>query len=214
MNLARLQTYYNEQRTLLDTAIANHDQQSITVYRGRLIRTLNRLLSPKYFSMLSPAEKRFYNTELTTELDNHRAQLNYRLSSEKRNHQRFSISNEVGLKIRRTSNSVNRIFNARTFGERANAVVSTAGNSLSTLFSISKFAIRPAGFVVQRVGGGVAYLTGYAVGIPVNIMTNLFGSLINPDRTWNFKLARSFGGTFKDVTEDAIGIVNESIIRL
>jgi hypothetical protein len=214
MNLDRLRRFYSEQRSLLDNAIANHNQRLITLYRGRLITTLNRLLSIGNYENLSRDEQRFFNSELRIELENHRIQLNYRIEHEKRSNRRFSISTDIGLKIRRTSNSFNQVFTAITGDERIRAGVNTAVNTLSTIFSMSKFVIRPAGFVVQRVGGGVAFLTGYAVGLPVGVVANLFGSIVNPDRRWTFNISRRFGGSFRDFTEDAIGALNDTIIRL
>ena len=213
MNLNALRRLYSEQRNLLDNAIANHNERLITLYRGRLITTLNRLLTGENFRRLNRAEKRYFNSELRIELENHRIQLNYRIEHEKRANQSFSIRNEVGLKIRRASNSFNQVFTARTGNERMRAIGNTATNTLSTIFSMSKFAIRPAGFVVQRVGGGVAFLTGYAVGLPASVVANLFGSIINPDRRWTFNISKRFGGGFKNITEDAIGALNEAIIR-
>lgn len=214
MNIDRIRAIYTNQRTMLNIAIANNDQQNITVYRGRLIRTLSRLLNQVNYPLLTPMEQMSFRTELSNEIMNHRTQLDYRIDHEKRSNNHFSITNEVVLKIRRTANSISRIRNSNTTTERMQATLDTVGNTISTTFSISKYALRPIGFVAQRVGGGAAYLTGYAVGIPASIIGNVFGSVINPDREWTFTISERFGGVLRTTAENIIGRINDVVIRL
>ena len=217
MSIDKLRQQHEEVRNLLDYAIANKDQQSITLYRGRLIRNLTKLLGTTTRSTgnLTPVEEAGYKTELDAEMVMHRNQINYRLRSEKRNRtEKYCISQEIGLKIRRTANSIRKIKHANNGSERVGAIVETAGNTLSTVFSATKFVLRPVGTVVQKVGGGTFYLAGCAVGGILDVGANLFGKVINPDREWSFTIAKKFGGALQTAVEATIGAVNDAVIRL
>lgn len=205
---------YNDDKTQLWFSIKSNDTKMITYYRGRLISDLNKLLSKNYIAQLNPSQIPLFQSELKTEMSNHKNQLNSRIKQGKTDSEKYSISNEVVLKLRKTSTSIKQIKTATTKSEKAQAILNTTGNSLSTLFSVSKFAIRPATTVIKYAGGAAGYVVGYAVGLPINYFGNLFGTIINPDRKWNWEFSKNVGGTFKGFLENTIGTLGDTVIRM
>ena len=210
----KLRIKYEQYKNDLEEAIEVKDSKLITLYRGRLIKTISKMLSSKITEQLEEEDILALKTELQSLIKKHKAQLNSRIDAEKTKNSNFSISKEIGLKIKRTASSVKEIKAATDGKERVGAVLKTTGNGLSTLFSVSKLALKPAGFVVQKAAGAATYLAGYAVALPVNIMTQLLGKIVNPDRPLSLEASKQFGGILKDITEDTIEKINEGIIKL
>lgn len=210
----KLRIKYEQYKNDLEEAIEVKDSKLITLYRGRLIKTISKMLSSKITEQLEEEDILALKTELQSLIKKHKAQLNSRIDAEKTKNSNFSIPKEIGLKIKRTASSVKEIKAATDGKERVGAVLKTTGNGLSTLFSVSKLALKPAGFVVQKAAGAATYLAGYAVALPVNIMTQLLGKIVNPDRPLSLEASKQFGGILKDITEDTIEKINEGIIKL
>ena len=214
MNIERLQQNYINLENQLQLARDQKDERMVTVYRGRLIKTLALMTSENYANNFNDEQLQQLRTELNEQINVHKMQINQRIHTEKLSGSRYSITGEVALKMRKVATSIRQIGLSQTQQERTGAIMATAGNTLSTLFSVSKIALKPTLFVVQKAGGVAGYMAGYAVGIPVNIMGNLFGTIINPDMKWNLKMAQQFGSTFQKITDKTIGSISDAIIRL
>ena len=212
MSIDKLKTKCNNCRDYLNAAIHNNDAKQITVMRGRLIRTICSLLN-RHGDELDPSEVASLRTELDQQMKEHKVQIDKRKSDNKKA-PNYSITEEIGLKIRKTASSARKIVTGKGFKEKGQAVLSTAFGTISTALSVAKIPFKPAVFIVKKAGKAAGALTGYAIGIPLDVARNLFGKVIDPDTEWTWEVSQNISGALGKLTENTIGTIGNAVIRM
>ena len=242
MSLNKLQNDYVTLTNELNSVSIHDDPKKETLYRGRLIRVINAMLQ-KHSDSLTPSQISYFKRELSSQINEHKNQISARILNSKldKTIKKYSISNEVALKMKKTAASFKEIKLATTDVEREKAIKEALHNSLSTAFSMSKYAIKPVTFAVKKAGGAAGKIVGGAVGLGADLAIGTlkttgkvagklvaypFKALITADlnphinieqiirQSYNFDISKMFSGKLGDFAESNLEKLEDSIMRL
>lgn len=171
-----------EQKRYLDAALSINNSQKIIYHRGKYLYALKRAYKLNNHGIV-PAEVSFNNaaTYLVDELKStfaaHNSFIESEISKNKANSsiENRTLSQELGLKIKRLSTRASEVSFASTNGEKEKLVKSAGKSSLSLLGTVAKAPLMVATNVASKVGP----LAVTIVFLPFKLLSTLFRSSLN-----------------------------------
>ena len=200
-------------KTYLQTELANYlrdpvkYQKEITVTRGRLIRILNK----EYNLETDVSIKNSIKNEIRRELENHKLQVNNRISKQNVKESMFKqIPRELGLKYRKVCANLKSIKYGNGKKEKIGGGFKAAGNVLSMGGTVLKVPIVGA----LKIGKGVSSTVGKIVVCPLHVPAYLFSKIINPDCKYNGRTINNMGNFLGKQVGNILDLAEQGVRRL
>lgn len=176
--------------------------KEITYTRGKLLKYMRQEIDLTTDPQLKTQKGRLLNFEL----NKHKQQLTTRIKTNKVSNNK--ISNEIGLKIKKTINSYKQIPLSNDKKELTANIVNSFGNTLSTAGSILKV---PAIGITKVLKSG-AKITAKILTSPLHIYGYLFSKLINPNSPYKGMVVNNMSEGLESIIKNAME-KQEQVIR-